>query len=337
MKTSPSQFRGPSGSVLLYVLVLVALVSLLFAGWIHLMVARGDTTEIMSATMQQRISAANARQLFRQYLRNQVPDRPVGSLAETGLAGGWGSVEVLPWEKNVGNWQQSTPLGNSLRPLGSSGFHPPISAVFRWSTPVPVAGGGVAEFSASANAVVRTRTFNEFQAGVTTGSPFIVTANTPKPAEEDPTWFAVDDAGEVTINLPALDPDFPAKIQVMEPTRLVLLGSDSPDTSPVEILVDDTAVASALIEVRFVGNNLRPLTLGIGQLVVSGRAEWNFSEGSLWRMQAILQDAPIEINHAAALLGTIWTGDHADWIEPPAARVLWRPHRYDILSTGGTL
>jgi hypothetical protein len=112
MKTSPTR-----GSALLLVLLLIAVVGLLTAGWIALVSARGNLVEQNAAAVQRRIALENSRALAQEFLLERVLPSTSGAAFNYDLPDtGWGGISIPSWS--------GAPLLSTTQPAGVNHFSP---------------------------------------------------------------------------------------------------------------------------------------------------------------------------------------------------------------------
>jgi len=161
--------RSDSGSVILYTLLIVAVSTLLFVGWIEVMLVRGNYVNTIENAIQRRVGLANSEALLRQYAMSQVMVGTSGGGVAAQLDAGWGGIEILPWNGSPFAAQSAPPFVNHFNPGAGRGFARNLSAILE-------SGGGLV-------AGEDTRFFEARRALVGTRSPvasgFLLTMQTP--------------------------------------------------------------------------------------------------------------------------------------------------------------
>lgn len=310
MKPLSNPHSLAKGSIILYVLVLIAIVSLLFVGWIELMTARGQTTDILTYSIKRRIAAQNANAILRQYLTSNVLNTSTGSLPEISLPNGWGGVAVpTTWTKAPGDWAYPDSNANPFNPSGTGAYNTTLMANLTWT--ISIAEEGIdASANEAALAVVRTRSWTDISAWFAAPSPYTIytiDADTlTKNATTAPFWFTSNNSTHaVTIDLTASPPYV---IQVSNSTNCTINGNATVAAATanhsISILIDNSAT-TALTNIAFVGNNYQPLYLALSNPIAAARINWNFTSGASWKMTSVLQVAPVQINNAPTIDGFI--------------------------------
>jgi hypothetical protein len=297
MKSKPASLRG---SALLFVLVLVAIISLVFVGWIEIMTARTNLTEVMNYSVQRRVAYLNSRAMLHSYMNLVALNASSGALTPPVMASGpdesWGSLEILPWENDPAGWQNPGNPPNAFIP-GDGAYSPPLQAFF--GQRVEIAEENITELAVRPMiGVLRTRTW----AGIPVPAQTIM-GNVAKAAEVAPLWYVSNGEGSVTINLA----DAPgSEIGVAAVTNLTLLGDPDPDGFPL-LLRMDLQSHEALTNIVSSGTNVRPLTLALHQPVAAPRFDWSFAPGHIWIAEGIFVDAPVQFFNGGNFQGYLLT------------------------------
>ena len=136
MKPAPTMMRtgtlrcDQAGSAIIYSLIVIAAGAFVLAGWIHVLAARAEFTEVMSQSLQRRVILENSRLLASQYLLQSVLPGSLTTAAGGSLDGGWGSFALASPASPVIPLQTTTqPSGlNAFAPGGPGGYSAEIEA-----------------------------------------------------------------------------------------------------------------------------------------------------------------------------------------------------------------
>lgn len=297
MKPRPTSLQG---STLLFVLVLVAILSLVFVGWIEIMTARTNLTETISYSVQRRISYLNSRAMLQAYMNLVAINASSGQLSPAVMAEGanssWGSLEIAPWQNVTAGWQNPGEPPNAFLP-GDGAYSPPLQAFFGQTL-------SLAEEAATQSAIrpmigiLRTRSWGSLP--IPTQS---IAGNVVKAPGDAPLWYSSDGSGNVTVNLATLP--F-GELGISATTNLTLAGDPNPDGFPI-LLRLDLQSSSALSNLNSSGTNLRPLTIALRQPIAAPRFNWTFGAGQTWLGEAIFVDAPVQFSNGNNYQGFLLT------------------------------
>jgi hypothetical protein len=300
MKNSRYSGNSRSGSVLLFVLVLVAIVSLIFVGWIEIMTARTNLTEVLSYSIQRRVAFQNSRAMFHSYMINVALNNSSGALSSPVMAEGadssWGSLEVLAWENNSATWQNPGVPPNAFMPVEGS-YDPPLQAFFGQSVAISEEGRTESVVRPMIG-VVRTRTWANIAVPAQT-----IAGNVVKLAADAPLWYVSDGSGNITITLASLP--F-GEIGISDVTNLTLVGDPDSEGFPLTLHMDLQS-SPALTTIACSGSNLRPLTIALRQPVAAPRFDWSFGSGQTWISDAVFLDSPVQISNGSSFQGFLLT------------------------------
>lgn len=332
MKANPVSVSR--GSVMLYVLVVVALISLVFVGWLELMSNRAQTVEIQVYNMKRRLAYENGRALLRQYLVSEVPGKPpsteIGAVSAS-LSDGWGTLSIAAWDKTpIGDWVDPQTDSNLL--LGSmtgwftSAAGSAMTATISTTVDLAEEGGSASTIAEPVSVVLHTRTWGDIGAYVAANGASSVDATAAHAAGVAPLWYVCDGAGAVTVYLdPSLDTAIPLAVSVTNATSLTMVGSAvTAVTNPV-IYVDQSASAT-LATVTFSGSNAREFYLAVKNPLGAVRMNLDFAAGSSWVMTSVWEDTAVQLRNApGSLFGYILT--NGSFL--PADTVNLRPNGWD--------
>jgi len=98
------------------VLLLIAVASVIIAGWISVISARSNMVEQMTAASQRRIAYENSRALSQEFMLERVLPSTSGAAFSYSLSGSWGGISVPAWG--------SAPLLSVQKAAGYNHFNP---------------------------------------------------------------------------------------------------------------------------------------------------------------------------------------------------------------------
>jgi hypothetical protein len=293
-------FSPAGGSALLFVLVLVAIISLVFVGWIEIMTARTNLTEVMNYSVQRRVAYLNSRAMLHSYMTLVALNTSNGALSPPVMASGsdasWGSLEILPWQNDAAGWQNPGEPPNAFIP-GDGAYSPPLQAFFGQS--VAIVEENITDSTIRPlTGVLRTRTWGSIPVPAQT-----IMGDVEKAAGVAPLWYVSNGAGSMTINLA----DAPSsEIGVAAVTNLTLIGDPDPGGFPL-VLHLDLQTHAALTNMVSAGTNLRPLIIALRQPVAAPRFDWSFASGQTWIAEGIFVDAPVQFFNGNNFQGYLLT------------------------------
>ncbi len=302
--------RGQRGSIVLYVMVVVALISLVFVGWLELMTNRVRTVDVQVYSMKRRLAYENARVLLRQYLVSVVQNADAGTAFSASLADGWGSLTVAAdWSKTPGGWIDPVTDSNLFFPSCSgwftSGGASALTATLASTVNVSEAGGAQT-LTETVTAVLHTRSWGTLDAYVDAA----VAALTAEAVDGDvehlvdapsDNWYVSDGAGNVTLKL---NQGPPLVITVSNALVLSIEGEPLDSVVACTVYVDQSATGTALTDINFVGSNGMPFYLGVSNPAAAVRLDLNFQAGETWEMTAVFDGTAAQIAVAPAA----WNG-----------------------------
>lgn len=290
---------------MLYVMVVVALISLLFVGWLELMTNRVRTVDVQVYSMKRRLAYENARVLLRQYLVSVVQNTDAGTAFSASLADGWGSLTVAAdWSKTPVGWIDPVTDSNLFFPSCSgwftSGGASALTATLASTVNVSEAGGAQT-LTETATAVLHTRSWETLDAYVDAAVAAATAEAVDGSVAGTETWYDSDGAGNVTLRL---NQGPPLVITVSNAVVLSIEGEPLDSVVACTVYVDQSATGTALTDINFVGSNGMPFYLGVSNPAAAVRLDLNFQAGETWEMTAVFEGTAAQIAVAPAA----WNG-----------------------------